>query len=72
MNSQIVLLFFAPPPLSPTSDSSAAEADVFLDARGENVTLTERQSLFNEERWGKEEKKKEGVEGGGRHSLHCI
>lgn len=26
--------------------------------------------MFNEERWGKEEKKKEGVEGGG--AIHCI
>lgn len=58
MNSEIS--FFSPPP--PMADSSAVEADVFSDARGENVILTEKQSLFNEQRRG-------GEKGG---AIHCI
>lgn len=57
MNSQIL-----PPPLAPqTADSSAVEADVFSDARGENVILTEKQSLFNEQRRGGGERGGGGV-----------
>lgn len=48
------------------------EADVFSDARGENVILTEKQSLFNEQRRGGGERG--GVKGGegGGGAIHCI